>query len=112
MAEAKQLGGPPDRICGHCAGFLDQVLLLDQAAEILLVQPATGQRLDAALQLQQGEGRRHQFEHDRPIFDLGAQPRDAGGEDAAMIGRIGLRRRTRAVLCGARSIASGTSAAS
>src|SRR6267154_41499 len=68
-------------------GFLDEALLLDEAAEILLVQPDTGERLDGALQLQQREGRRHQLEHDRPVFDLAAQAAERGRQDPAMIER-------------------------
>ena len=33
------------------------------------------------------EGRRHQLEHQRAVFDLAAQPGDAGGQDAAMVVR-------------------------
>src|SRR5258708_19655427 len=51
-----------------------------------LVEQAACKRLNTALQLQQGELRRHQFEHDRAIFDLGAQSCDSGCENAAMIG--------------------------
>src|SRR3546814_301142 len=62
-AEAEQLGRPAGGAGGHVAGFFDQGLLFDQAAEILLVQPAPRQRLDGRLQLQQRKGRRHQFKH-------------------------------------------------
>lgn len=72
VAEAKQLGWPPASIGRHRTGFLDQFLLLDQPAKILLVHEPAGQRLDAALKLKQGETRRHQFEDDGAIFDLGA----------------------------------------
>ena len=44
-----------------------------------------GERLDAALQLQQREGIRHQFEDDRMVFDLGPQPGNSRRENAAMI---------------------------
>ncbi len=40
---------------------------------------------DGALELQQGELRRHQLEEHRAVFDLGPEPRNAGGEDAAMV---------------------------
>ena len=51
------------------------------------------QRLySTALQLQQGERSRHQFEHHRAILDLGAQPGDAGGENAPMVARHGAAR--------------------
>ena len=58
---------------------------LDQPAEILLVQMAAGDRLDRALQFGERELARHQLEHDRAVFELGAQPRDRGGEDAAVV---------------------------
>ena len=58
---------------------------LDQAAEVLLVQAASGDRLDGALQFGEREFARHQLEHHRAVFQLGAQPRDRGREDAAVI---------------------------
>ena len=67
------------------AGLLDELLLLDEAAEIGLVQRKPGDRLDAALQLQEREDGRHQLEHDGIVFDLRPHPRDAGREDAAMV---------------------------
>src|SRR5258708_6590774 len=57
-------------------GFLDEALLLDEAAEILLVQPDTGERLDGALQLQQRDGQRHKLAHDRTVFTLATQAAD------------------------------------
>src|SRR5947207_335106 len=44
-AKAEQLGRPARRAHRELAGLLDQILLLDQAAEVLLVQPAPGQGL-------------------------------------------------------------------
>src|SRR3954447_2706243 len=85
MAEPEQLGGAADGVGGDCASFLNELLLLDQAAKILLVDQPACERLNTALQLQQGEFRRHQFEYHGAIFDLGAQPRDAGGENATVI---------------------------
>ena len=85
MAEPEQLGGPSDRLSGDCASFLNELLRFHQAAEVLLVDQPACKRLNTALQLQQGEIGRHQFEHHRTIFDLGAQPRDAGGENAAVV---------------------------
>src|SRR5215467_5592829 len=85
VAEAEQLGGAADGVGGDCASFLNELLLLDQASKILLVHQPACKRLNTALQLQQGEFRRHQFEHDGAVFDLGAQPRDPGGENAAVI---------------------------
>ena len=54
-AEAKQLGRPSPCILTRFAGFLDEFLLFDQAAKIVFVNQPSGQRLDAALQLQQRE---------------------------------------------------------
>ena len=67
------------------AGRLDQRRGLDQAAEILLVQVPAGDRLDRALQFGERELGRHQLEHHRAVFQLGAQPRDRGREDAAVV---------------------------
>src|SRR5207248_4574505 len=69
------------------AGFLDKTLLLDQPAEILLVQSDAGERLDGPLQLQQREGRRHQLENHRPVFDLASQTPERRRQDPAMIER-------------------------
>src|SRR5207237_6344891 len=69
------------------AGFLDKTLLLDQPAEILLVHSDAGERLDGPLQLQQREGRRHQLENHRPVFDLAAEAAERRGQDAAMVKR-------------------------
>jgi len=49
------------------------------------VQAPAGDRFDGALQFGQREFTRHQFEHHRAIFELGAQPRDRGREDAAVV---------------------------
>src|SRR5215831_441383 len=62
-----------------------RALLHDLAAEVLLVQVAPRDSLHGALQLGEGELARHQLEYDRTVFELGAQPRDRGGEDAAVI---------------------------
>src|SRR5947209_4233865 len=67
-AESVELGGAAAGFGRDRAGLLDQALLVDQAAEVLLVQRPAGQRLDRALQLQQGEFFGHQFEHDRTVF--------------------------------------------
>ena len=42
--------------------------------------------VDGALELQQGEFRRHQLEHHRAIFEFGAQPCDRGRENPSVIG--------------------------
>ncbi len=52
-AEPIELGRAPAGVGRAFAGLLDQVLLLDQPAEIRLVHEQPGQRLDAALQLRQ-----------------------------------------------------------
>ena len=57
-AEAEERRRPPARLRGGLPGRLDQGGALDQAAEVLLVQMAAGDRLHRALQLGQGEGRR------------------------------------------------------
>jgi hypothetical protein len=74
------------------------LLLFHQATKILLVDQAACKRFNTALQLQQGEFRRHQLEHHRAVFDLGAQPRDSRCENAAMICVIG-RPGTRMARC-------------
>src|SRR6516162_611073 len=84
-AEAEQRRRPPPGRGRGLAGRLDQGRRLNQAAEVLLVQVAPRDRLHGALQLREGELARHQLEYDRTVFELGAQPRDGGGEDAAVI---------------------------
>ncbi|MNL30277.1 hypothetical protein D3C87_1520040 [compost metagenome] len=37
--------------------------------------------------MQQGESVGHQFENYRPVFDLSPEARDAGGKNAAVIGK-------------------------
>ena len=76
--------GRPRRLRRTCR-CLRPALVFHQAAEILLVQADAGDRFHRALQFQQREGGRHQFEHHRAVFHLAAQPRDGGGQDAAMI---------------------------
>ena len=49
------------------------------------MQVPAGDRLDGALQFGEREFGRHQLEHHRAVFQLGAQPRDRGGEDAAVV---------------------------
>src|ERR1700681_1603641 len=45
----------------------------------------SGDRLDRPLQFGQRKFLRHQFEHDRAVFQLGAEPRDGGRENPAVI---------------------------
>src|SRR5947207_1980283 len=52
-----------------------------------------GNRLDGALQLGQRELARHQLEHDRAVFELGAQARDRGREDAPVVEAHGFAER-------------------
>ncbi len=87
VAKPEQFGGAADRVGGDCASFLNELLLLDEAAKILLVDQPACKRLNTALQLQQGEFRRHQFEYHGAVFDFRAQPRDAGRENAAVVAR-------------------------
>src|SRR5262249_24983844 len=89
-AEAEQRRRPPPGRGRGLAGRLDQGRGFNQAAEVLLVQVAPRDRLHRALQLGEGELARHQLEYDGTVFELGAQPRDRGGEDAAVIGAHGL----------------------
>ena len=51
-AEAEQLGRPAAGLDVELAGAFDQAAVLDQAAEVLLVQPNAGQGLDDALELE------------------------------------------------------------
>src|SRR5207237_306322 len=54
-AETEKLGRPPPGRRGKFAGSLHQALFRNQAAEILLVEPESGQGFDGALQFQQGK---------------------------------------------------------
>ena len=60
---------------------------LHQAAEVLLVQHLPGDRSTVRCNSVVNSAR-HQFEHHRPVLELGAQPRD-GGQDARWSNRIG-----------------------
>jgi hypothetical protein len=53
--------------------------------KVLLVHEAAGDRLDGVLQFRQGELGRHQLEHHGAVLELGAQPRDGGRQNAAVI---------------------------
>src|SRR5690606_5314594 len=66
---------------------LDQAALLDEPAEILLMEPQPDERLDRALQLRQREGLGQQLEHDRPIRELPAQSAERARRDAAVVVR-------------------------
>ncbi len=70
-AEAEEFCRTSAGVLAGFASFLDEFLLLDQAAEIRLVHLPSRQRLNTALQLQQRECVRHQFKYDRMVFDLG-----------------------------------------
>src|SRR5882762_10211949 len=86
LAAETEDGGRPSAGRGPClAGRLDQRAGLDQAAENLLVQMTAGDRLHGGLQVGQGELARHQLENHRTVFELGAQPRDGGRQDTAMV---------------------------
>ncbi len=72
------------------------------------MQPPPGDRFDGALQIGEGELARHQLEHHGAIFQLGAQSRDRGRKDAAVIESHGLaqRRHARAPERGAAAVTS------
>ncbi len=91
-AEPQQFRWTPAGIWRGFPGFLDEFLLFDQAAEILLVEEPSRQGLDAPLQLQKRKGFRHQFKHHRMIFNFSPEPRYASGEDPAVIENHGLAR--------------------
>src|SRR5262245_50582648 len=61
LAEAHLARRPSTGGADDATGLLDEALLLDEAAEILLVQANPGERLDGALQLEQREAGRHQL---------------------------------------------------
>src|SRR5260370_5516112 len=84
-AEAIELGRAAAGLDRDRAGLLDEALLIDEAPEILFVEPPPGECLDGTLQLQEGKGGRHQVEDDGPILDLVAQRRYPGGENAAVV---------------------------
>lgn len=90
VAETEKLRWPAAGLSGGLSGLLDQLLLFDQSAKVRLVDEPAGERLHGSLQLQKREYRRHQLKDDWAVFDLGAQPRNAGRHDAAMIGDHGL----------------------
>jgi hypothetical protein len=75
-AEAEQLGRAAAGVGVLAAQALDQVLALDHAAEVLLVQRHAGDGLDRALQGRQGELGRHQFEHHGAVLDLAPEARE------------------------------------
>ena len=84
-AEAKQRGRPPAGLCRHHAGWFDQGAGFHQPAEILLVQMPPRDRFHGALQFSECEFGRQKFKHHRAVFQLGAQPRDRGGENAPVV---------------------------
>src|SRR5262245_21534487 len=72
--EAEQLGRAPSGLGVELAGPLDQAGVLDQTAEVLLVETHAGERLDDPLELEQGEGGRQELEDDRAVLELPTQP--------------------------------------
>src|SRR5690606_22736767 len=64
----------------------DEPGAIEQAAEVLFVQGEAGNGFDDALQMQQRELLRRQFEHDGAIFDLGAWAPEGGRQDAPVVG--------------------------
>ena len=100
-AEPEQFRRASTCIWRSFPGFLDEFLLFDQAAEILLVHEPARQGFDTALQLQKCKRFRHQFEHHRTIFNFSPEPCYTCGENAAMIENHGLAHARQRVGCGA-----------
>src|SRR5215217_8921567 len=84
-AETKQRRGSAAGCGGHVAGRFEERSGLDQPAEVLLVQAPSGDRFHSTLESGQRELSLHQLEYHRAIFQLSAQPRDRGRQDAPMI---------------------------
>ena len=82
--EAEECSWPSLRR-GLPACRFDEGAVLDEAAEILLVKMATGNRFDSALENRQRKLGGHQFEDNGAVFEFGAKPPHCGGEDAAMV---------------------------
>src|SRR6056297_43130 len=85
-AVAEELGRTAGAGVAGLAGAFDQAGAQHEAAEVLLVQADTGERFHGALELEQREGLADQFEHDRAVGELAADPADGGGEDAPVVG--------------------------
>ena len=85
-AKNEQLGWAPPCAGFHlsCAGH--EVRLVQRTPEILCVQLQSQNAFNGSLQRRKREPVRHQLEHDRAILDLPAQPGEAGGQDAAVVG--------------------------
>src|SRR5688572_29264026 len=74
FAEPEQLGGAATGGLFEPPRRLEDAAILDQAAEILLVQAHAGERFHGALELEQRECLGQQLEHDRTVLQLAAQP--------------------------------------
>src|SRR5690606_1928679 len=84
LPEFEQLGRASAGGGGEAAGAVDEPALLDEPAEVLLVEPQAHEGFDRPLQLRQREGLGKQLEHDGPIRQLAAQPAEGARRDAAM----------------------------
>jgi hypothetical protein len=87
MLKAKQLGRPTGGPACNVACRLDEPLFLDQPAEILFVQPSSGESFERPLKLQERKAQRHELKQHWTVFDFGPQASYAGGKDAPMIER-------------------------
>src|SRR3546814_3949450 len=70
LSKAHELGRPAAGIHRHFAGFLDQPLLSDQAAEVLLMERDARQRLGRLLQFRKRESGRHEFRSEEHTSEL------------------------------------------
>ncbi|CWP29555.1 Uncharacterised protein [Neisseria meningitidis] len=74
-------------------------MLLNLAAEVLLVQQSSADGFDTVLQLQQREFGRHQFKNHGAVFDFGAQAGQGGRQYATVIVAHGLPREREVEVC-------------
>src|SRR5215212_5675783 len=68
--KAHQPGRSPARLCRALARFLHQALCFDETTKVLLMQANAREGFHRALELQEREGGRHEFEHHGPILNL------------------------------------------
>src|SRR5699024_7035134 len=84
-SESIELGRSAGVASDSLTGFLDQLLLLDQASEVLFMQHTPGQCLYPLLQLPQTEFLGHELKYHRAVFDFGPQPSHGGSQNATMV---------------------------
>src|SRR5690606_8426786 len=85
LAEPEELRRTAAGRGGEAARALDEPALLDEPAEVLLVEPQPDQRLDGTLQLRQRERRRQELEDDRAVRQLAAQPAERARRNAPVV---------------------------